>query len=520
MSLYKLPLTIFSTFLILVLSTAQLHAAKRVALVIGNANYKDAQLNNPVNDALDMTEALKRTGFEVDDYTNINRKQMREAIRKFGDKLRQAETGLFYFAGHGIQIKGRNYLIPLAVDVHAADEVEDESIDASAILRKMESAGNAVNIVILDACRNNPFARSFRSLNRGLARMDGPAGSFIAYATAPGSVAADGARRNGLYTEHLLEALRQPGFTIEQTFKYVRNKVKNETAGKQVPWESSSLMGEFIFLPIQKSLSSAIAQTAIPTPPPLPFKHLQILSNIPHAQVIVNNVKRGLTSKQGALNISNLTTSEVDVTVQAAGYTSQHRKISLKDGQWEQLYINLQPIPRQQVKAGTAEVTQNTQENTNNCAKGKKVLLSSKMTFYQDKEKQLKHNEPNIQATIIQSFINSGMNFIDVNMIFNRLPDDNDIQTLASDHKLHYLLKVNINARELAIKQLKTNMKTINAEITLELVELKSLHILATVARSFNKASLNSKRELGKQLKQLLPEMRTELLNQACKKTK
>jgi len=521
MSLYKISLTALLSLFLMLMQIQQVYAAKRIALVIGNADYKNAPLSNPTNDAIDMSEALKEAGFEVDYHTNINRKQMREAIRNFGNKLKQAETGLFYFAGHGIQIKGRNYLIPLAVDVHAADEVEDESIDASAILRKMESAGNAVNIVILDACRNNPFARSFRSLDSGLARMDGPVGSFIAYATAPGSVAADGSGRNGLYTEHLLKALRQPGLSIEQTFKHVRNAVKNNTDGKQIPWESSSLMGEFFFLPTQNKTAPSSLLLSTPPPPPLPLKHLQVLSNVPHAKVMVNNVNRGLTSEQGALNISNLTATEAEVTVQAEGYISQQQKIRLKDGQWEQLYVTLKPVEITKPNQALT-IAKNTKHNTyNNCSTTKRVILSSKIIYHSTKGKKIKHNAPNIQTTIINAFTDSGFVFVDVKRMLNKLLRDkkqnrHKLQTLASKNKIQYQLKTTIEVREIPIKILKTNMKTINADITFKLLDIKTHRILATAVRSINKAGLDPKRVLAKQLKQLLPDIRSELLTQAC----
>lgn len=518
-----LPLTFLFYLLVLILSPQLTYAEKRIALVIGNANYRDAPLTNPVNDALDISEALKKTGFEVEYHTNIDRRQMREAIRSFGEKLRKADIGLFYFAGHGIQIKGRNYLIPLAVDVHAADEVQDESIDTSAVLRKMESAGNAVNIVILDACRNNPFARSFRSLESGLARMDGPVGSFIAYATAPGSVAADGSGRNGVYTGQLLEALRQPGLTIEQTFKRVRNGVKNVTAGQQIPWESSSLMGEFVFLPAQKNVPLSTTQTAPPAPPPLSFKYLQVIANAANASVTVNNVNRGLTDEKGALNIANLTADEVEVMVQAKGYTPQRQRIRLKDGQWEQLYVTLQPTQNELIKSPKISDIPKTENNNANCSIGKRALLSSKIIIHHGKEKKIIRNVPAIQATVMQSFNSYGIDFIDVNLMRERLQSNKkqkpNFKILAIKHKLQYFLKANVNVRESPVKLLKTNMKTINAEVTLELLDLKNNRVLASTSQSFRKAGLDSKRVLHKQLKQLLPEMNKDLMTQACTKS-
>lgn len=223
-------------------------ADKRLALVIGNGAYKSAPLKNPLNDARDMASMLRKLGFQVLHEENATKKQMDLAIRRFGQKLRGSGTGLFYFAGHGMQVKGRNYLIPVDAAIENESDVEYEAIDAGRILSKMEDARNPINIVILDACRDNPFARSFRSAERGLARMDAPVGSIIAYATAPGSVAADGKGRNGIYTKHLLDAMRAGHQTIEQVFKRVRNAVIIETKNKQVPWESTSLRGDFYFI--------------------------------------------------------------------------------------------------------------------------------------------------------------------------------------------------------------------------------------------------------------------------------
>ncbi|MCK4815786.1 caspase family protein [bacterium] len=221
---------------------------KRIALVIGNGSYKSSPLANPVNDAHDMAAALKRSDFKVMKAINANRREMRRAIRRFGDEINKGAVGLFYYAGHGIQVNGENYLVPIGAGVYGEDEVEDECLNVSSVLRKMESAGNRLNIIILDACRNNPFGRSFRSSTLGLAKMDAPTGSILAYATAPGSVAADGTGRNGLYTSKLLKHMMKPGLKIEEFFKQVRIDVRNDTGKRQVPWESSSLTGDFYFI--------------------------------------------------------------------------------------------------------------------------------------------------------------------------------------------------------------------------------------------------------------------------------
>lgn len=222
---------------------------RRIALVIGNSAYKEAPLRNPANDARAISQALSETGFAVTMIENATQVTMRRAMRAFGNDLSKATVGLFYFAGHGMQVKGANYLIPVNADIEHEDEVQDQAVDANLVLSKMDSARNAVNIMILDACRNNPFARSFRSAAKGLAQMDAPSGTLISFATAPGSVASDGAGQNGLYTEHFLKAMHAPGMPIEQVFKQVRIGVTRATRDQQIPWESSSLKGDFSFVP-------------------------------------------------------------------------------------------------------------------------------------------------------------------------------------------------------------------------------------------------------------------------------
>ena len=221
--------------------------SQRLALVIGNAAYKDAPLTNPVNDARAIVLALKESGFTVIARENIDQRGMLAVLREFGDQLRGGGTGLFYYAGHGMQIKGRNYLIPVGSNIDREDEVAYSAVDAQAVLDKMEAAGNVANIMILDACRNNPFTRSMRSGQAGLAQMDAPVGTLLAYATSPGAVASDGNGANGLYTQHLLTAIRQPGSKVEDVFKQVRANVRRDSQGKQVPWESTSLEGDFYF---------------------------------------------------------------------------------------------------------------------------------------------------------------------------------------------------------------------------------------------------------------------------------
>ncbi|MEI2773907.1 MAG: caspase family protein [Candidatus Competibacter sp.] len=255
-------------------------AEPRTALVIGNGAYREAPLKNPANDARDIAAKLRELGFQVIERLDVDRPVMRQALREFEQRLReQRGVGLFYYAGHGVQLKGQNYLIPVGVDIRQEFEVPDEAVDAEAVLRAMESAGNELNIVILDACRNNPFTRGFGPSGRGLARMDGPAGTFIAYATAPGAISQDGqAGRNSPYTRSLLAAMSVPGLSLEQVFKQVLVTVERETGGAQIPWVASSLRGEFYFstaVPGPSSPSASSWPNAAPGPqtpaPPVPI---------------------------------------------------------------------------------------------------------------------------------------------------------------------------------------------------------------------------------------------------------
>ena len=232
---------------------------RRIALVIGNGEYKDAPLLNPINDARAIAQALSRSGFRVTQKENVGRAEMQVALREFGDALKGGGVGLFYFAGHGMQVKGRNFLIPVDANIEREDEVAYSSLDANQVLDKMESANNRLNIVILDACRNNPFARSFHSSSTGLAQMEAPVGTLVAFATAPGSVASDGSGQNGLYTQHLLRSMQKPGVKIEDVFKNVRVGVRRDSHGKQIPWESTSLEGDFIFVSLPPAPASKTA---------------------------------------------------------------------------------------------------------------------------------------------------------------------------------------------------------------------------------------------------------------------
>jgi len=225
-------------------------AERRVALVIGNSGYRDSPLRNPGNDARVMAKALREVGFDVIEKVDLDQKGMKIAIRDFGDRLGKAGgVGLFYYAGHAMQVNGHNYLIPVDARIEREADVDIESVLLDAVLDQMGNTDSRLNVVVLDACRNNPFARSFRSATQGLAFVNAPRGTLIAYATAPGSVAADGDGGNGTYTGALVKRLGTDGLEIGSVFRRVREDVLTSTDGRQVPWESSSLVGEFYFKP-------------------------------------------------------------------------------------------------------------------------------------------------------------------------------------------------------------------------------------------------------------------------------
>ncbi len=235
---------------------------QKIALVIGNSAYPTAALRNPVNDAKAMATKLGSLGFEVILRLDASQRDMTRAVSQFGQKLRGGSVGLFYFAGHGMQVRGKNFLIPIDAEIENEASTRSEAVDVDQVLEQLGSA--RLSMVILDACRNNPFERRFRSSGSGgLAQIDAPTGTLLAYATAPGKVAYDGTGANGLYTTELLKALDTPGLKVEDVFKQVRINVLKSSDNQQIPWESSSLTGEFYFRPdVRPQLADAMAQQA------------------------------------------------------------------------------------------------------------------------------------------------------------------------------------------------------------------------------------------------------------------
>lgn len=220
---------------------------ERVALVIGNSAYKTSPLRNPVNDARDMANSLRGYGFTVIERNNLTVKQIGSTLREFRSKLTPGSVALVFYAGHGLQIKGENYLTAVDADIDGEEDVPNQSLSTRQIMDVLADAKSKLNLVFLDACRDNPYSRSFRSASRGLGRENAPSGTLISFATRPGSIAADGDGRNGLYTSVLLQQMKTIDQPIEQVLKRVVTGVKTASNGKQEPWMEGSIEGDFCF---------------------------------------------------------------------------------------------------------------------------------------------------------------------------------------------------------------------------------------------------------------------------------
>ena len=240
--------------LLAVSSPAQAQIGDRVALVIGNSAYPQAPLANPRNDAKAMATLLAQAGFIVDMRLDTTLAQLEEAQAHFGAAIKDPKVkfGLFYYAGHGLQQDWRNYLVPVTADIHSAEDIPKKTVDISELLNYMNQAKGRNFLVILDACRDDPFAGSFRPQAKGLSQFDAPVGSLLAYATAPGNVAMDGEGNNGLYTSNLLREFAVRGARIEDAFKRVRLNVRLASRGQQIPWESTSLEDDVYLFPTER----------------------------------------------------------------------------------------------------------------------------------------------------------------------------------------------------------------------------------------------------------------------------
>ncbi|MBP8131828.1 MAG: caspase family protein [Candidatus Hydrogenedentes bacterium] len=351
----------------------------RVALVIGNSAYAASPLRNPVNDANAMAEALRACGFEVTVKTDCDLETMEKAVTAFGERIRGAGAALFYYAGHGMQVNGENYLVPVTAQPESEDEVKFRCTNVGLVLAKMKNSGASVNLLILDACRNNPFPRSVRTTAAGLATMEAAKGVLIAYATAPGSVAADGDGENSVYTANLVQYLRQPGLPVEEVFKSVRADVSRQTNDAQIPWENTSLVGRFYFTEPQTATTTA----ALPPPPdaaPL-VGGLQVSVNAPRATVYVDGREAGTATSSKPFEQSNLPAGTAQVTVRADGYEDHTETVSIEPGKWTQKPVVLAkasvvqpPEPTRQPAVVASENTSDVFRVRVECSKGVFVI--------------------------------------------------------------------------------------------------------------------------------------------------
>ena len=287
-------------------------AEKRIALVVGNAAYRNiTRLDNPSNDARLMADTLSSLGFTLIGgraQLDLDKSALDTAVQNFGRQIQGADVALFFYAGHGVQVSGSNYLVPVGANPTREADVDFQMVDVNLVLRQMQGSGTRLNMVILDACRNNPFgARGLRASDGGLAQMRAPEGTLISYATQPGSVAQDGNDGHSPYTKALAATIRQAGLDIFQTFNQVGLAVKRQTGGSQQPWVSSSpIDGTFYFVPPVATASPQVAaapprlsDTLRPDPDRVPIKDTVLLRELSDRLYERNFDPEPLDSKNG-----------------------------------------------------------------------------------------------------------------------------------------------------------------------------------------------------------------------------
>jgi len=307
----------------------------RQALIIGNAAYQIdgvPELKNAVNDAVLMDKTLRDIGFQTTLLTNTTKQQMKQAIGKFAQRLDTDSVGLFYYAGHGVEVNGRNYLVPIDAGFTHESQVEHDAVDASRVLSAFKSANNGLNLMILDACRNDPFIQSSsRSIERGgLAAMRPASGSLVLYATEPGDVASDNPHgQNGLFTKNLVESIKQPGLKIEDVYKRTAINVRDESGKKQTPYLEGSILGDFIFTEDDSSAPENDSAGSI-----------TITTRPSGATVYIGGVDSGVTPTQ----INGLEKGNYDITVSRTGYITQKQRIRLDERKNERLNLSLSAI--------------------------------------------------------------------------------------------------------------------------------------------------------------------------------
>lgn len=326
------PILVICLPLIFISFSVDAVAAKKQALVIGNSDYDSKPLDNPVNDANDMSSLLKSMGFAVTKLINANASEMRHAIDQFGQRIADAEVTMVFFAGHGVQVDGNNYLIPVGANIKAEHQIKDRAVSLNNILGYLNQAKRAAHIVVLDACRDNPFASSFRSTSKGLARVDIPegnaqsdnsTGTYISFATAEGKLASDGVGRNGLFTSKLLQHLPTDYLSFNQVITRVRRDVMRDSNNMQVPWSSSSLTQD-LFLSGRRTPPDSASDPYVQ-----PVKNLfpvTIRSNVFNDKVYINDEYYGSTR----LDI-NLPPGSHLVRIEKEGYVHYESTLAVKE---------------------------------------------------------------------------------------------------------------------------------------------------------------------------------------------
>jgi len=288
---------------------------QKVALVIGNSSYNSSPLKTPRNDANDITIVLKELGFKVTVLYDVKRVKMMKSISSFGIQLKKGGVGLFYYSGHSFQVNERNYLIPIDEDIQAEDEIEFYGVDTDMVITKMNSAGNPLNMVFLDACHNSSFSRSKRLFQQGLAEMNAPQDSLIVYATAPGSIAVESDGKNSIFTKNLIKHIKTPGLELGMMLRRVRSDVLKETDDRQIPWDQSSLVENFYF-------KHGPAQTEIKE------KGRIFISSEPHsAKIYVNDIFEG----NSPISL-NMEIGKYKIEARKKGYKPKNSLVTIKKG--------------------------------------------------------------------------------------------------------------------------------------------------------------------------------------------
>lgn len=309
--LYRIIIAIFAGLVCFSVSAQQ--KEQRVALVIGNSSYKSSPLKNPVNDARDMANSLRGYGFTVIERTNLTTRQIGSTLREFRSKLTPGSVAVVFYAGHGVQIKGENYLPTVDAEINGEEDVPLQSLSTKQVMDVLGEAKTRMNLVFLDSCRDNPYARSFRSGSRGIAKENAPSGTLFSFATRPGSVAGDGDGRNGLYTSVLLEQIKQSNQPIEQVLKRVVSGVKFASKGQQEPWIEGSIEGDFCFGVCQPLVGSALDASSEASKHERFWSEVSSIDSIAAYQAYIDRYPNGDYSKLAKAKIYKLSNSNTNI---------------------------------------------------------------------------------------------------------------------------------------------------------------------------------------------------------------